>query len=453
MKVLFKLIGIIGMFGIFQTPILAQELVDKVVAQVGSELVLLSDVEDRFALMKERQPDIPKEGKCSIMESLMATKLMVNQAILDSVLVSDVEIEGQIDARLDRILTYMGGDESQFEEFYGKTVAEMRQDERAPMKEQLLADRMRGTILSRVTITPSEVIDFYNSVPVDSLPYYNSEVELSEIVYKPEINEEERERTIEKAEGVRAKILAGESFEEMAGIYSDEPGAAQSKGDLGWQKRGNLVPEFEAAAYRLDENEISEIVETEFGFHLIKMLERRGNAIHVRHILFTPEITGQDLVNAEEFCEGIRQKIVKDSMSFGLAVKRYSEEKQQSYHNGGRMVNPKTGNTFFEIGDLETDIYFSIDTMEVGDVSGPIQFRDQRGKILYRIIHLQSRTLPHRANLKEDYNKIQTVAKQSKENEYFSNWISGKVKDTYIELEDRYSFCPNLEVWKSSMKQ
>ena len=451
MKV-FKLIGLLSilLWSSFST---AQELVDKVVAQVGSELVLLSDVEDRFALMKERQAGLEEDAKCSILESLLATKLMVNQAILDSVLVSDVEIEGQIDARLDRILTYMGGDESQFEEFYGKTVAEMREDERAPMKEQLLADRMRATILDRVTITPSEVIDFYNSVPPDSLPYYNSEVELREIVYKPKINEEEKKRSYEKAQNVREKVLKGEeSFEELAGIYSDEPGAAQSKGDLGWQKRGNLVPEFEAAAYRLEVNEISDIVETEFGYHIIKMLERRGNAIHVRHILIVPEITGQDLVDAENTCLDIRNKIVSDSMSFGLAVKRYSEKQQQSYHNGGRMVNPQTGNTFFEIGDLETDIYFTIDTMEVGEISGPIQFKDPRGNTLYRIVDLQSRTLPHRANLKEDYNKIQTVAKRSKENVYFSEWISSKVKDTYIEMEDRYDFCPNLEVWENSMK-
>ena len=399
-----------------------REIIDKVVATIGGELVLLSEVEEQHALMEAQSGVLPADARCNIMDQLMASKLLVNQAKLDSIEISDEEVEAQLDARIERILGFMNNDVTQFETYYGQTINEVKAQFREDLKSQILADRMRSQVMASVTVTPSEVKQFFSSIPLDSLPYFNSEVEVGEIVYKPEVNKEERQKTIEKLESIRQRIIDGEDFAELAAKYSDD-GSARAGGDLGWAKRGKYVPEFEAAAFKLEKEEISPVVESEFGFHLIQMLERRGNSIHVRHILIKPELTDADLEKAKAHLDSVRQLLTTDSLTFSQAVKLYSNEDVQSYNNDGRMVNPATGNTFFEIGDLDPDIYFTIDTMEIGAISQPFQFRDQVGDVYFRIVKLQSRTKPHKANLKQDYSKIQKAAIESKKSEYISNWI------------------------------
>ncbi|MCO6488587.1 MAG: peptidylprolyl isomerase [Phaeodactylibacter sp.] len=424
-----------------------REVIDKVVATVGGELVLLSEVEEQHALMEAQSGVLPKDARCNIMDQLMASKLLVNQAKLDSIEVSDEEVEAQLDARIERILGFMNNDVTQFESYYGQTINEVKAQFREDLRNQILADRMRSEVMASVTVTPSEVKKFFESIPQDSLPYFNSEVEVGEIVYKPEVNKEERQKTIEKLESIRQRILDGEDFAELASKFSDD-GSARAGGDLGWAKRGKYVPEFEAAAFKLEKEEISPVVESEFGFHLIQMLERRGNSIHVRHILIKPEITDADLEKAKNHLDSVRQLIVSDSLTFSQAVKLYSNEDIQSYNNDGRMVNPATGNTFFEIGDLEPDIYFTIDTMEVDAISQPFEFRDQVGDIYYRIVQLQSRTKPHKANLRQDYSKIQKAAIEAKKSEFINKWIKDRVEATYIDIDPMFTPCPVLAKWK-----
>lgn len=424
-----------------------REVIDKVVATVGGELVLLSEVEEQFALMEAQSGVLPEGARCEIMDQLMASKLLVNQAKLDSIEISDEEVEAQLDARIDRILSFMNNDVTQFEAYYGQSINEVKAQFREDLKGQILADRMRSQVMASVTVTPSEVKQFFNSIPADSLPYFNSEVEVGEIVYKPVVNTEERQKAIEKLESIRQRILDGEDFADLASKHSDD-GSARGGGDLGWAKRGKYVPEFEAAAFKLEKDEISPVVESEFGFHIIQMLERRGNSIHVRHILLKPEITDADLEKASSRLDSVRQLLLKDSLTFSQAVKLYSNEDVQSYNNDGRVVNPATGNTFFEIGDLDPDIYFTIDTMEVGGISAPFEFRDQVGDIYYRIVQLQSRTSPHKANLRQDYSKIQKAAIESKKSEFISTWIKDRVDATYIDIDLMFSGCPVLAKWK-----
>ncbi|MCB0566340.1 MAG: peptidylprolyl isomerase [Phaeodactylibacter sp.] len=445
MKILNSLILAMILFG---PACLAQrEVIDKVVATIGGELVLLSEVEEQHALMEAQSGVLPDDARCNIMDQLMASKLLVNQAKLDSIEISEEEVEAQLDARIERILSFMNNDVSQFETYYGQTINEVKSQFREDLKSQILADRMRGQVMAGVTVTPSEVKQFFNSIPLDSLPYFNSEVEVGEIVYKPEVNKEERQKTIEKLESIRQRILAGEDFAELASKYSED-GSARAGGDLGWAKRGKYVPEFEAAAFKLEKEEISPVVESEFGFHLLQMLERRGNSIHVRHILIKPELTDADLEKAKAHLDTVRHLLVTDSITFSQAVKRYSNEDVQSYNNDGRLVNPATGNTFFEIGDLDPDIYFTIDTMEIGGISAPFEFRDQVGDIYYRLVMLQSRTSPHKANLKLDYSKIQKAAIESKKSDFIAQWIKDKVDATYINIDPMYNACPVLEKWK-----
>ncbi|NUN99185.1 MAG: peptidylprolyl isomerase [Saprospiraceae bacterium] len=429
--------------------LLAQpQVIDKVVATIGGELVLLSDVEEQHSLMQAQRGVIPPDARCAILDNILVTKLLLNQAKLDSVEVSDDEVETQLNARIDRILTLMNNDMTQFEAYYGQTISQVKEQFREDLRNQLLVERMRSKVMTGITVTPSEVKKFFDQIPRDSLPYFNSEVEIGEIVYKPQINAEQRKKSVEKLEEIRKRITeGGETFEAMAQKYSDD-GSARAGGDLGWSKRGKFVPAFEAASYKLEKDEISPVIETEFGFHIIQMLERRGNSIHVRHILVRPEITEEDIQLARNHLDSVRQLILKDSLSFSVAVKRFSDKNVQSYNNDGRMVNSATGNTFFEVGDLDPDIYFAIDTMKVGGITAPFEFTDPSGDSYFRIILLQSRTVPHRANLKQDYSKIQQAAIQAKQSEFISNWVDEKTGSTYIAVDDLYNNCPNISRWQ-----
>ena len=447
-----KLILSFALFVVAFCSVQAQRvLIDKVIAKVGGELVLLSEVEEQFSYASEQSGGIEPEVRCQILEQIMVQKLLVNQAKLDSVEVADEEVETQLDARFERILQMMGGDTKQFEDFYGQTIPEAREGMRSELRNQLLTDRMRSQVMGSIVVTPSEVKEFFARIPVDSLPYFNSEVEVREIVMKPEVNSEEDARAKNQLEDIKQRIEAGEDFAELAATYSDDPGSGRNGGDLGMTKRGSFVPEFEAAAYNLENGEIAEIIKSEFGFHLIQLIERRGNSIHARHILIKPEITYADMDKTKAKLDSVASVINADSLSFPFAVKFYSNDKVQSFNNAGLLTNPKTGNTFFEIGDLETDIFFTIDTMDVGRVSEAAQFTDQRGEDMFRAVLLQSRTDPHKASLDQDYSKIQMAAINEKKGLFLSGWVDNKINATFVNVVSNYATCPNLEKWKKEI--
>jgi len=423
------------------------QVMDKIIATVGGELVLLSELEEQFALALSQKSDIPQNARCGILEQLLTSKLLINQSKLDSIEVGDDEVENQLAARIDRILSFMNNDIKQFEEYYGQSVNDVKEQFRTDLKNQLLSEKMRGEIMKDITITPSEVKTFFSKIPKDSLPYFNSEVEIGEIVIIPKVNDTQRQITMNKLEGIRKRIVENnEDFAVLAGKFSAD-GSAQTGGDLGWATRGKYVPEFEAAAYKLDINEISEVVESQFGFHLIQLMGRRGNSINVRHILLRPEITEEDFDVVRRKLDSIRTLILKDSISFSFAVKRFSYDKAQSYNNDGRMVNPVTGNTFFEVGDLDPDIYFAIDTLKIKGMTASLEFRDPSGEVEYYIIQMQSKTPPRKANWLQDYSKIQKASIESKKNEYINLWIDDKIGSTFIRLEQKYASCPTLDIW------
>lgn len=424
------------------------EVVDQVLSTVGGEIVLMSEVEEQYSLMASQQQPVNEETRCFILEQLLVNKLMINQAKLDSIVVSETEVETQLDARIEQILGYMNGSIEQFEAYYGQTVEEVRDEFRQDLRAQLLQERMRGNIMSNVAVTPSEVKAFFDQIPTDSLPYFNSEVELGEIVAVPQVSEAERESVRNLMLDLRQQIVdSTATFEDLAARYSED-GTRNFGGDLGWSARGKFVQEFEAAAYKLEINEVSQPVETQFGFHLIQMLGRRGSQIRVRHILVRPEIQDADLEKSMNYLDSVRQLIIQDTISFSNAVKEFSDEDQESFNNDGRMVNQATGNTFFEVGDLDPDIFFAIDTMEVGDISRPFEYKvPGGGSVNYRIVQLQSRTRPHTANLQQDYSKIRQAAIESKRSEYINNWVEETIGDTFIRLEVNPAVCPNLNKW------
>ena len=436
--------------GLLTTVNAQREIIDQVIANVGSEIILLSEVEEQYALMEAQEGVLPPDIRCGIMDQILATKLLINQAKLDSIEVSDAEVEAQLTLRIENILAYMNGDESQFEAYYGQTVNEVKEAFREDLKSQILAERMRGQVVSTTSITPKEVKKFFGSIPIDSLPYFNSEVEISEIVYKPELNEEEKAKAIAELEELKKQIEEGADFAELASKNSDDFASARIGGDLGWTKRGKFVPEFEAEAYKLDPGEMSPVFQSQFGFHLLQLMGRRGNTINTRHILIRPEITNADIEKARTKLDSVRTLVQIDSMSFEQAVKQYSDENTQSYTNGGRMTNPRSGNTFFEIADLDPDVFFTIDTMQVGTVSAPFTFSDQMGETMFRLVKLESRSQPHKANLATDYSKIRQAAKDEKQSRSVSDWVASKINSTFIRIDNRYDTCPNLEKWKVS---
>jgi len=422
-------------------------MIDRVIAQVGGEIILLSDIEERAAQIAEQQGSIPENFRCQVLESVMIGKLMVNQAKLDSIPISDAMVEAELSQRFDYILNLFGNDPEQFRSYYGKTVDEMREFMRSEIQDDVTMREMRKTITADIRITPKEVNAFFAQIPVDSLPYFNSEVEISELVYIPAPGEEKKQEAIDKLKGLKERILAGENFADLAKIYSDDFGSARNGGDLGWMKRGSLVPEYEAVAYNLQPDEISDIVESEFGMHLIQLKERRGNNIHTRHILIKPKITDLDLKNAESKLDSIKMEIAIDSVKFSDAVKKYSSKKVQSYYNGGRVSNPSTGTTFFEVADLDPETFFAIDTLDVGEIAGPVKITDQSGEVSYKLIQLNSRSQPHRANLQQDYTKIQEAAINKKKADVFDDWAQEVIRNTFIEVIPEFQSCPNLQSW------
>ena len=426
-------------------------VIDQVVATVGGEIILLSEVQEQFAYIKQQQKDLPDDYKCVVLQNLIVQKLLVNQAKLDSVEVKDEEVETQLNARVDRLMLYFNQDEKALEEYYGQNIEQIKEQLRGDMRNQLLSERMQAEITGKATITPSEVQRFFNNIPKDSLPYFNAEVEIRELVYKPKVSAPEREKAKLQAEELRKRIVEGEDFAALAKKYSADVGSGTNGGDLGFQKRGTFVSEFEAAVYKLETNQISPVVETEFGFHIIQSLERRGNLVHARHVLIKPEITDADLDAAKAKLDSVRQSIKNGEMTFSDAVKRFGDKNQASYNNDGRVANPRSGNTFFEVADLETDVFFAIDGLTVGDVTEPFPFRSPDGTQLYRLVLLQSRSKPHKADLKQDYGKIQSAALEQKKAEYTEKWVLEKLRSTYFSVGSLFGACPNLQELQTHM--
>ena len=428
----------------------AQGLIaDKIIAKVGGEYILYSDWQESISYLKDKKSILSESDNCAVLENMIVQKFFVHKAKVDSLDVKDEDVEQQLNARIEQILGYMNNDFEKFEEVYGQPVSVVKERFREDLRNQMLTEKLQNTILGDVNVTPQEVETFFAAIPKDSVPYFNAEVEISEIVYKPKANPEQMKLAKEKLEKIRERILAGESFEKLAQQYSEDYGSAKSGGNLGWVKRGNFVPEFEAVAYNLQKDSLSGIVESEYGLHLIQLMGRRGNSILSRHILVKPRMLDEDYTKAKIYLDSIKKVIIKDTMSFEAAVRKYSDKKSESFTNGGRLLNPKSGNYFFETGDLDPDVYFAIDNLKVGEISDPVTSSESDGKKYFRLFKLTSRSAPHKANLKQDYAKIQTAAKELKKSEKFNSWLIQELPKVYTDIdEDVLTICPNLEKYK-----
>lgn len=425
------------------------QTIDKIIAKIGNEIILYSEWQEQIQFVKSRQNQtLSNTNECSVLENLIIQKYLVNRAKVDSVEIKDEEVEQQLNARVEQILAYFNNDYEKFREYYGQTVAETRERFREDLKNQLMTDRLQNKIIGEVRITPEETKAFFNKIPKDSIPYLNAEVEISEIVCMPKLNETQKQMARERLQKILQRIREGEDFAKIAAVQSDDPGSAKNGGNLGWTKRGSLVPEFEAVAFSLEKDSISDIVESEYGFHIIQLLERRGNSILCRHILIKPKFESSDYNQAEQYLDSIRNIILRDSLSFETAVRLYSDKKSESFNNGGLVLNPKTGTSDFETGDLDPDVFFAIDRLKTGEISKAFSSIQVDGSKVYKIVRLNAKTPPHRANLKDDYAKIQQVAKESKKSQKFQEWLAVNVPKAYIKVDEQVkSICPDVANW------
>jgi peptidyl-prolyl cis-trans isomerase SurA len=420
----------------------AQEelVIDQVVAVVGKNIILESDIENQYYQYR-MQSGIIGSGtsvRCQMLENVLFQKLLLNQAEVDSVVISDLQIEQTIDQRLRYFISQLGSRE-RFEEYYGKSVEEFKEDFRPEVENQLKTQTAQESIVANVTVTPSEVKAFFRAIPTDSIPLVNSEVEIGEIVRTPEVSLEQKLLIKDNLRALRDRILADESFSTLAILYSEDPGSAKKGGELGFYGRGELYKEFEAVAFKLDEGEVSEIVETQAGFHIIELIERKGEYVNVRHILLKTKVSPIDLAMAKAYLDSVVYLIETDSITYDEAVLEYSDSDNKN--SGGLLINPMTRTTGFEVSDLDPQVSFVIDKLQVGEISVPVLMETEDGREAYRLLYLKKRSLPHRANLKEDYHRVQEWALMDKQAITFQEWVDKKARKTYVRINDKFRDC------------
>lgn len=421
------------------------KVIDQVVAVVATYSILQSDIENQY-LQIQTQNVLKSEStqKCQILESLLFQKLMLNQAEIDSIIVTDDEVESELDRKLRYYIAQFGSEEK-FVEFYKKPIIEFKEEFRELVRDQKKIEQVQYGITKDVKITPSEVKRFFTKIPADSVPLVNAEVEIGQIIKNPPVSLEEKVRIKEKLNGLRERIIKGEDFSTLAVLYSEDPGSARKGGELGFVGRGELYPQFEAVAFNLKKDEVSEIIETKAGFHIIQMIQRKGDYINVRHILLQPKVSPEDLVEANHILEKVKSKIENEGLSFEKAAMEFSDD--PSKNNGGLLVNANTGTTRFEMDEIDPAISFAIDKLKVGDISKPLIMKTDDGKQAYRLIYLKTRTQPHGANMQEDYDRIQQWAKEEKNNEVIKKWIKEKILKTYINIIPEYKSCTFENKW------
>lgn len=425
------------------------QIIDRVVAVVGSNAILESDIENQY-INYRLQSGIhgsATEMRCKILEDLLFQKLMVAQAAVDSLTVEEVQVSGEMERRLSGFINQFGTQEK-LEKYYGKTVGEIKSELHDIVKEQMLAQKEQQSIIKDVQVTPSEIRSFFNSLPKDSIPLIKTEYVIRQIVKNPPISVEEKLRVKEQLLNLRKRILNGESFSTMAILYSEDPGSAKKGGELGFYGRGQLYPQFEAVAFKLKPGEISDVVETKAGYHIIQMIARKGDFIDVRHILLIPKVSPVDLDKARRMLDSVAQLVRSDSISIDDAVEKFSDDENKN--NGGYLINPNTGGTTFEGEQLDPQVSFTIEKMKPGEISNAVPMKTQEDqKDAYRLLYLESKTKPHRANMEQDYSRIEQWALQHKQMQVVNQWINEKAAHTYIRIISEYRNCPFTHHWES----
>lgn len=446
MKKLFSLSVLISMFNFVA---IAQNtgndvVVDKVIAIVGQNMIKQSELEGALLQQKMNSKLIIEDEfatKCDLLEGMLINKLMLHQAEVDSIEVTDDEVNREMDNRIRYMISAYGSQEN-LERQMRKSLSEIKDYFKDVIRDNIMISQIEQKLTGTLSVTPQEVVDFYNSIPKDSLPTIEQEYEFSQIVKIPQISEEEKESVKARLNDYRERILKGTKFSTIATLYSEDPASAKKGGELGFFSRGDMVGEFENAAFALQDGEISPIIETKYGFHIIQMIERRGNQVNCRHILLQPKVTSQQLGEAYKELEEIKEKIDKGEITFEEAIVKYSDD--PSKVNQGLIVNPYNASAIFTkdvINETMSNIEkVDFNEMKQGEITKPVKFKTELSEA-YRLIKVNRKTDAHKVDLTLDYDKVQASALDNKKTEIIKEWANKRLKKTYVKIDADYQSC------------
>lgn len=424
------------------------KVIDKVVAKIGEKVILLSDLEIQKSQFVQEKIEITAETDCVILEDMMFQNLLLNQAELDSVTVSDQQVDAELEQRIRHFEAQIGGREK-LEAFYGKTVFQIKTEFRKIIKERMVAQEMERKITDGVTVTPREVREFFYEIPRDSLPFINARVGIQQILIYPKITDADKLVAKKKLEEIRRRIISGSSFNAEAVKNSDDPGSSKAGGLIEAYK-GQMVKEFDAVAFSLRPGELSEVFETQFGFHIMKLESRRGDAYTCRHILIIPEVSDAEFDKAIALIEECHRKIKNQEITWDQAVNLYSND-VKSKGNNGRVFNPYTGSPTWdleELGQIDNQMARLVAGLNPGEISAPSVYDNvMENKQGVRIVKLTERTTPHRANMEDDYQMIQSAALNKKKQEVIEKWVNDKIGNAFIRISPEFRSCKYMYNW------
>ncbi|MEY4052895.1 MAG: peptidylprolyl isomerase [Chitinophagia bacterium] len=430
-------------------------LADKIIATVGDKFILKSDVENAIGDYKRQaqgQENVNIPSECQVVEGQLIRKALVLQALIDSINVTEDEVEVAMEGRIRNFIQQFGSKEV-LEEVAGRSVFQLKEDFRLLIKEQKLADEMQSKIVEKIKITPTEVRNYYNKIPVDSLPLYESEVQVTELVMHPKANRDVEEYVIKQMLEYRKQIESGANkFDQLVKLYSEDPSAKENLGLFNLNRNEkNFDPAFMAGSFRLKEGQISAPIKSKFGYHIIQLISRSGDEAVVKHILRIPPITNDEINETKVFLDSIRKEIIAGRMSFGEAVNKYSDDDGSKFSGGA--ITGRDGSTYVNIDQLDKEMVVLMKNMKPGDISTPQVYLDDRGRKTVRLIYFKERTTPHRENLKEDYNKVAQRALEEKKAKSMEAWFKEHVPNYYVFIDDSFQGCAELKDWTKVANQ
>ena len=421
--------------------------IDGVAAVIGDFVVLDSDIDKMYIEMESQGASLQGVTNCNLAGRLMEEKLYAHHAIQDSLLVSEGQINGQIDQQL-AYMTQQLGSLDRVVEFYKKEdAAELRAELFTILRERQLAAMMQESIVEGVEITPEEVREFFVNIPEDERPMFGDEVQIAQIVVKPEVPEEERQKLIDRLNEYRDDVVDnGASFSTKAVLYSQDPGSRSSGGKITLSRKDPFVREFKEAAFSLQEGEVSKPFETEFGFHILQVEAIRGQQVDVRHILLIPDVTEATKQEAFDKIQKIRERLVDGELEFAEAAREFSDE-EETRGNGGQLINPMTGDRGFELTKIDPELYTQVVNLEEGEISRVLADADNTGRPFYKLITVTQRTDEHIADFALDYDKIMNLALQEKQLKAIEKWQQEKIQETYVKINGQYRDCTYTSNW------
>lgn len=419
---------------------------DKIVAQVGDKIILRSDIFNSILDAQRNGVPLPPNPECVLVERALIEKALVLQAQKDSLPLSEDDIDAELDNRI-RGFIMQYGSKDVLEEVAGKSVYQLKEDFRQPIKEQKLSAQMRNKIVENVKITPNEVKDYFDKIPKDSLAFYESELEVSEIVMYPKANRDVESYVTQQLNDWKKQVEDGtKKFDQLAKSYTEDPGSKESGGQYSINRNDKFWdPAFISAAFKLKEGQVSPVVKSKFGLHIIQMVSRSGDDAVIRHILKIPPITEEETHETVTKLDSLKAKILAGNFTFGEAVNKYSEDESSKY-SGGRKQG-RDGSSFVTIDQLDKDMVVALKDLQPGQYSKPTPYTDDRGKKAVRLVYLQSRTAPHRENMKDDYSRISQRAVEQKKNEVLERWFKAHIPNYYITIDKEFAGCSSIKDW------